>query len=171
VDTALPGQPPREEQTGRDDPPPIPHLAAIAHAEHQGGNGQRSKRGSNRRQQRVPQPPRPDHRRRPSRADGRKIGRQLIELIQRAGRQRTPGPFIEFLTGQPARLEMLTQRRYHRIAVGIGGLHLREPVPLLRRVHRYLPIFRPAQWHQSSAVRLPDTNLLPADPKRDHLMS
>jgi hypothetical protein len=66
---------------------------------------------------------------------------------------------------------MLTQRRYHRIAVGIGGLHLPEPVPLLRRVHRYLPIFRPAQWHQSSAVRLPDTNLLPADPKRDHLMS
>jgi hypothetical protein len=102
--------------------------------------------------------------------DGRKIGRQLIELIQRAGRQRTPGPFIEFLTGQPARLEMLTQRRYHRIAVGIGGLHLREPVPLLRPVHRYLPVFRLAQWHQSSAVRLPDTNLLPADPKRDHLM-
>jgi hypothetical protein len=89
--------------------------------------------------------------------DGRKIGRQLIELIQRAGRQRTPGPFIEFLTGQPARLEMLTQRRYHRIAVGIGGPHLREPVPLLRRVHRYLPVFRPAQWRQSSAVRLPDT--------------
>jgi hypothetical protein len=65
---------------------------------------------------------------------------------------------------------MLTQRRYHRIAVGIGGLHLREPVPLLRPVHRYLPVFRLAQWHQSSAVRLPDTNLLPADPKRDHLM-
>ena len=76
----------------------------------------------------------------PSRADGWKISRQLIELIQRAGGQRTPGPFIEFLTGQPARLEMLTQRRYHPIAVGVGSPHLREPVPVLRRVHRYLPV-------------------------------
>jgi hypothetical protein len=120
-------------------------VVAFAHAEHQGGHGQRGKRGNKGRQQRVPQPPRPDYRRRPSRADGWKIGRQFIELIQRAGRQRTPGPFIEFLTGQSARLEMLTQRRYHRIAVGIGGLHLREPVPVLRRVHRYLPVFCLAQ--------------------------
>jgi hypothetical protein len=120
-------------------------VAAIAHAEHQGGHGQRGKRGSNRCQQRVPQPSRSDHRRRRSRADGWKIGRQLIELIQRAGHQRTPGPVIEFLTGQPARLEMLTQRRYHTIAVGVGGPHLREPVPVLRRVHRYLPVFCLAQ--------------------------
>ena len=89
----------------------------------------------------YPPSPWPGYRRRPSWADGRKIGRQLIELIQRAGHQRTPGPFIEFLTGQPARLEVLAQRCYHPIAVGIGGLHLREPVRVLRRVHRYLPVF------------------------------
>jgi hypothetical protein len=120
-------------------------VAAIAHAGHQGGNGQRGQRRGNRCHQRVPQPARPGHRRRPGRADGWHIGRQLIELSQRAGPQRTPGPFIEFLTGQPARLDMLTQRRCHPIAAGIADPHLREPVPVVRRVHRCLPVFCRAQ--------------------------
>jgi hypothetical protein len=40
----------------------------------------------------YPQPTRPEHRRRPSRADGWKIGRQLIELIQRASASQTQAP-------------------------------------------------------------------------------
>ena len=146
VDTVPPGQPPREEQTGRDDPPPIPPVAR--HRPRRAPRRQWPARQA--RQQPMPATGTPALGAggpAPAQPGGWLEDRPSAHRAHPAcgPSARTPGPFIEFLTGQPARLEMLTQRRYHPITVGIGGPHLREPVPVLRRVHRYLPVFCLAQ--------------------------
>ncbi len=54
---------------------------------------------------------------------GGKVSQQVLQLTPGSRGQRPARSFVELLGRQPARLEVLTQVRQDRVAVGIGSLH------------------------------------------------
>jgi hypothetical protein len=132
--------PPRDEQCGHQQPDQPP--SAEGDNEHQGRDHQAGQRGPERRCHPAGRRQRPgaggaggrDLRGGP---DGGEIGPELGELTVGSRGQRPPGSLVELRRRQPARLEVLAQLGYDRVAVGVRRPHRSRKIMSSHGAHRF----------------------------------
>ena len=133
-------RPPRDEQGGHEQPDQPP--SAVGHNQHEDSDHEAGQRCHQRRCYASGRRQRPGA----GGAGGRdlgcgpgggEIGQQFPELTPGPRGQRPPGSLVELCSRQPARLEVLAQVRYDRVAVIIGRPHRSRKIMSSHGAHRF----------------------------------